>query len=146
VPKAAGIEIGLIDREIERLQARMFAEGGIVRGPGGPKDDAILARLSNGEGVLNAAAVRHYGVGLVNAMNARTARFYGPADGGQENGNAAAGARTVPQASPVGRSGSMSLVLVDDRREARQYIESSEGEAHIMRVVRKNRLHLGIKG
>ncbi|MHB1309085.1 MAG: hypothetical protein ACYC23_18560, partial [Limisphaerales bacterium] len=42
-----------------------FAGGGIVRGPGGPKDDAILARLSNGEGVLNAAAVRHYGTGLV---------------------------------------------------------------------------------
>lgn len=33
-----------------------FAEGGYVRGKGGPKDDKILARLSNKEFVVNAAA------------------------------------------------------------------------------------------
>ena len=35
-----------------------FASGGMVRGPGGPKDDAIPANLSNGEAVIDAATVK----------------------------------------------------------------------------------------
>jgi len=38
-----------------------FADGGPVIGPGGPKDDAIDARLSNGEHVLTANDVRAMG-------------------------------------------------------------------------------------
>jgi hypothetical protein len=37
--------------------------GGAVRGPGGPRDDAILAHLSNGEHVVDAAAVTALGRG-----------------------------------------------------------------------------------
>ena len=43
--------------------------GGIIRGPGGPVGDRIRAWLSDGEGVLNARAVSHYGEGLVHALN-----------------------------------------------------------------------------
>lgn len=39
-----------------------FAGGGYVMGAGGPTDDAILARLSNGEYVIPANIVRRYGV------------------------------------------------------------------------------------
>jgi hypothetical protein len=46
-----------------------LATGGIIRGPGGPVGDKIRAWLSSGEGVLNARAVRHYGEGLVHALN-----------------------------------------------------------------------------
>ncbi|WP_217577318.1 hypothetical protein [Mesorhizobium sp. GbtcB19] len=46
-----------------------FAEGGHVVGPGGPKSDSILAWLSNGEFVMQAAAVRRLGVGFLNALN-----------------------------------------------------------------------------
>lgn len=35
-----------------------FADGGYVSGPGGSRDDAIMARLSNGEFVVNAEATR----------------------------------------------------------------------------------------
>jgi TP901 family phage tail tape measure protein len=35
-----------------------LANGGMVRGPGGPKDDAIPANLSNGEAVIDAATVK----------------------------------------------------------------------------------------
>jgi hypothetical protein len=38
-----------------------FAQGGMVRGPGGPHDDAVNARLSAGEGVLTAEAVHTFG-------------------------------------------------------------------------------------
>ncbi len=39
-----------------------FASGGYVSGPGGPRDDLIPARLSNGEYVIPADKVRKYGV------------------------------------------------------------------------------------
>jgi TP901 family phage tail tape measure protein len=39
-------------------EAVNLANGGMVRGPGGPKDDAIPANLSNGEAVIDAATVK----------------------------------------------------------------------------------------
>lgn len=47
------------------------ADGGLITGPGGPKDDQILALLSNREYVQQAASVDYYGVGLMDALNAR---------------------------------------------------------------------------
>lgn len=45
-----------------------FADGGEVRGPGGPRDDAILAYLSNKEFVVNAKAAQE-NLPLLNAIN-----------------------------------------------------------------------------
>lgn len=47
-----------------------FAEGGLVRGPGTATSDSILARLSNGEAVLNARATGMLGEDFINALNA----------------------------------------------------------------------------
>lgn len=58
------------------IKASNFASGGPVVGPGGPRDDAIPARLSNGEFVVNAAATSK-NLGLLHAINAQ-----GFADGG----------------------------------------------------------------
>lgn len=46
-----------------------YAGGGRVRGPGSGTSDSVLARLSNGEFVVRAAAVRHYGLGLLDRLN-----------------------------------------------------------------------------
>ncbi|RWO39501.1 MAG: phage tail tape measure protein, partial [Mesorhizobium sp.] len=46
-----------------------FAGGGVVRGPGGPRTDSILARLSNGEFVIQARAVQRLGVDFLNMLN-----------------------------------------------------------------------------
>ena len=46
-----------------------FATGGHIRGPGTGTSDSILARLSNGEFVMRAAAVRAYGPALLEKMN-----------------------------------------------------------------------------
>jgi hypothetical protein len=67
-------------------KAERFASGGLIRGPGGPRDDRILAYLSNGEAVVPAHLVPHvapilgaHGVpgfadgGLVVQTNAATA-------------------------------------------------------------------------
>jgi hypothetical protein len=50
------------------IPQEMFS--GLVKGPGGPKDDKIAANLSNGEFVMSAGAVKKYGVGTLEAMNA----------------------------------------------------------------------------
>ncbi|QRY61467.1 hypothetical protein JVX90_13705 [Gordonia sp. PDNC005] len=47
-----------------------LASGGPVRGAGGPTDDKIDAKLSNGEFVMKTAAVRKYGVDFMNQVNA----------------------------------------------------------------------------
>jgi TP901 family phage tail tape measure protein len=48
-----------------------FAEGGMVRGPGSGKSDSINARLSNGEYVVKADAVRKYGESFLDNVNAQ---------------------------------------------------------------------------
>lgn len=45
-----------------------YASGGWIRGPGSGTSDSILARLSNGEYVIRAAAVSHYGPALLNQL------------------------------------------------------------------------------
>jgi hypothetical protein len=58
------------------------ATGGLIRGPGGPRDDrAGLWALSDGEFVVQSAAVQHYGVDLFHALN--SLMIGGFATGGQ---------------------------------------------------------------
>lgn len=45
-----------------------FAEGGHVKGPGGPKSDSIVARLSAGEYVMPASVVSKYGVSFFDSL------------------------------------------------------------------------------
>jgi TP901 family phage tail tape measure protein len=47
------------------------AIGGSIYGPGSSTSDSIPAMLSNGEYVVNAGAVAHYGKGTFDALNAR---------------------------------------------------------------------------
>lgn len=53
---------------IAKINASKFAEGGQVHGPGTGVSDSILARLSNGEYVINAAATREH-LPLLEAIN-----------------------------------------------------------------------------
>lgn len=46
-----------------------LASGGYVKGPGTGTSDSVPAMLSNGEYVLNSAAVDRIGVGALNALN-----------------------------------------------------------------------------
>lgn len=45
-----------------------FADGGLVVGPGGPKDDMVKANLSNGEVVINAKSSKKYAM-VLDAIN-----------------------------------------------------------------------------
>ena len=61
------------------LGAVKLATGGKVQGPGGPRDDVIPAMLSDGEYVVNANAVGHYGTGFLDAVNTKKLASGGPA-------------------------------------------------------------------
>jgi hypothetical protein len=63
-----------------------FAGGGVINGPGTGTSDSILARLSNGEFIVTAKAVRAYGARLFHAFN--NLSFPGFADGGDVSDSA----------------------------------------------------------
>ncbi len=61
----------LIQKQVD-FQMRFgkgYASGGFVSGIGSGTSDSIPARLSNGEYVVQANAVRHYGTDFMNALN-----------------------------------------------------------------------------
>jgi LysM repeat protein len=58
--------------KVGRISVGGFATGGHVSGPGTSTSDSILARLSNGEYVMNARAVRAYGPGFMESVNRGT--------------------------------------------------------------------------
>lgn len=81
------------------------ARGGPIRGPGSGTSDSILARLSNGEYVVRAAAVRKLGVARLNEINrGRLPAF--------ANGGAIAGAVSrLPAPSPASGGSKRALHL-----------------------------------
>ncbi|MQV12197.1 phage tail tape measure protein [Sinorhizobium meliloti] len=79
-----------------------LATGGIIRGPGGPVGDKIKAWLSNGEGIVNAQAVGHYGEGFIHALNNMLVPRTQFATGGIAG-------QMVPASSGLGNLGSWNL-------------------------------------
>lgn len=84
------------------IMGPQFAAGGIVNGPGTATSDSIMARLSDGEFVMRAAAVRTWGPDFMAALNAMRNPFAGFAAGGlvgrgfADGGLVAAGAGGTP--------------------------------------------------
>ena len=115
---------------------KQFAAGGLVNGPGTSTSDSIPARLSAGEYVVKASAVKRLGVGLLNALNGGqfAPRWQGPqltfAEGGK-----------VPEISATStatqRQG-VRIVNVVDPAMAGDYLNSSAGERTILNVLQRN--------
>ena len=78
-----------------------FAEGGKVSGPGTGTSDSIMARLSNGEFVMKAAAVRKYGAGFMHAINNGFVSLKGFAAGGMVDAAAAMSGFSSPNLQPA---------------------------------------------
>lgn len=68
-----GLSVSMVNGQLLKLKSKVsaagYSTGGYVSGPGGSRSDSIPARLSNGEYVVNAAAVRTYGVDFMNTLN-----------------------------------------------------------------------------
>lgn len=114
-----------------------FATGGMVQGPGGPKSDSILARLSAGEFVVNADATSRYR-GLLEAINGNPAAV--PARASVGDGSA------VGQAAPdSGSGGRIAIFFVDDIRDVAKRLEQHGPFADvIVRTIRTRKTEVGI--
>jgi len=111
-----------------------FATGGYVTGPGTSTSDSIPARLSAGEYVVNAAAVKRVGVALLQSINGISA---GPRVAGPTLAFAAGG--LVPEAAPAQAPGqSVRIVNVIDPAMAADYLNSSSGEKTILNILQRN--------
>ena len=76
-PTAKQIE-DYLDRVEPGRKVQALYNGGPVSGPGTSTSDSIPAYLSNGEYVVRASAVDHYGVDTFDAMNAKKLKGGGP--------------------------------------------------------------------
>lgn len=111
-----------------------FATGGYVTGPGTSTSDSIPARLSAGEYVVNAAAVKRVGMAFLQSINGISA---GPRVAGPTLAFAAGG--LVPEVAPAQAPGqSVRIVNVIDPAMAADYLNSSSGEKTILNILQRN--------
>lgn len=114
-----------------------FATGGLVSGPGTSTSDSIPARLSAGEYVLRAAAVRRLGVDFLHALNGGLSvpRWQGVRLAFAEGG-------LVPPAAPAATGGgagqAVRIVNVIDPSLAADYLTSPAGEKSILNILSRN--------
>jgi hypothetical protein len=121
-------------------EAPGMARGGYVHGPGSATSDSVLARLSRGEFVMNAAAVKHFGSQFFAALNALR-RPPGFAAGGMVGSlpRFAAGGM-VPALAGNGRNlGTLRLGLPDGTTH--QVQTSEETVQALERVIRRQDAH-----
>ena len=95
-----------------------YANGGYISGAGGPTSDSIPARLSNGEFVMRAAAVKQYGVGFFNQLNQmRTPAYYSGGQVGASTGGSMVSLSPEDRALLRNVGGSGNIVLYADSKE-----------------------------
>jgi hypothetical protein len=114
-----------------------FSTGGYVTGPGTSTSDSIPARLSAGEYVLNAAAVKRVGVAFLDSLNGLSA---GPRFKGGELAFAAGGLVPEVKVSPAQpqMNQAVRIVNVIDPAMAADYLNSSAGEKTILNILQRN--------
>lgn len=118
------------------LTAAGYASGGMVNGPGGPTSDSIPARLSAGEFVVNAQAVKRVGAGMLHAINSLghgPGVPHGPRLGFAEGGFVPAAAQGAQQRGP-----SVRIVNVVDPALAAEWVNSPAGEKAIVNLLQRN--------
>lgn len=116
---------------------KKFAGGGLVSGPGSATSDSIPARLSAGEYVVRAAAVRQVGVAFLDSINGLSA---GPRFKGGELAFAAGGLVPevkVPPAQPQ-MNQAVRIVNAVDPGVTHDHLQSPAGEKVIVNIIGRN--------
>lgn len=116
---------------------KKFATGGLVSGPGSATSDSIPARLSAGEYVVRAAAVRQVGVAFLDSINGLSA---GPRFKGGELAFAAGGLVPevkVPPAQPQ-MNQAVRIVNAIDPGVTHDHLQSPAGEKVIVNIIGRN--------
>lgn len=116
---------------------KKFATGGLVSGPGSATSDSIPARLSAGEYIVRAAAVRQVGVAFLDSINGLSV---GPRFRGGELAFAAGGLVPevrVPPAQPQVNQ-SVRIVNAIDPGVTHDHLQSPAGEKVIVNIIGRN--------
>jgi hypothetical protein len=120
---------------------KKYASGGVVTGPGTSTSDSIPARLSSGEYVVRAAAVRQVGVAFLDSINGLSS---GPRFRGGELAFAAGGmvpevrmAQTPPP-TPQQVNQSVRIVNAIDPGVTHDHLQSPAGEKVIVNIIGRN--------
>ncbi|HHA2917460.1 TPA: phage tail protein [Stenotrophomonas maltophilia] len=116
---------------------KKFAGGGLVSGPGSATSDSIPARLSAGEYVVRAAAVRQVGVAFLDSLNGLSV---GPRFKGGELAFAAGGLVPevkVPPAQPQ-MNQAVRIVNAIDPGMTHDHLQSPAGERVIVNIIGRN--------
>jgi hypothetical protein len=118
--------------------AAAFAEGGLISGP-----TFSLMGEAGPEFVMRREALEHYGLNFMSALNQK--KITNPAsDAAQASGFGGAVAGGSGSGGVNVQGHQMSLAILRDHSEMKQFLQSAEGEAHIVKIARKNRLKIGI--
>jgi hypothetical protein len=116
---------------------KKFAGGGLVSGPGTSTSDSIPARLSTGEYVVRAAAVRQVGVAFLDSLNGLSA---GPRFKGGELAFAAGGlvpeVRMPPAQPQVNQA--VRIVNAVDPGVTHDHLQTPAGEKVIVNIIGRN--------
>ena len=116
---------------------KKFATGGMVTGPGTSTSDSIPARLSAGEYIVRAAAVRQVGVAFLDSINGLSV---GPRFRGSEMVFASGGLVPevrMPAAQPQA-SQSVRIVNAIDPGLTHDHLQSPAGEKVIVNIIGRN--------
>lgn len=111
---------------------QLYAGGGRVSGPGSGTSDSVLARLSNGEYVVNAKAADRYGA-LLEAINGDTLRGF--ARGGRVGGGGGGGAPAVVAPVQVHVHAAPGINVSASRREDGGTDVRAELDAAVARLI-----------
>ncbi|MFN3593898.1 MAG: hypothetical protein ACK4TK_04340 [Thiobacillaceae bacterium] len=118
-------------------RVKKFAAGGYVTGPGTATSDSIPARLSAGEYVVRAAAVRRVGVAFLDAINGLKAP---PVWDGHRLALAAGGlvpqVQVQPAAPPVSQA--VRIVNAIDPGVTHDHLQTPAGERVILNIIGRN--------
>jgi hypothetical protein len=122
---------GVIQTAIVSSQQPAFAQGGLVTGPGGPKDDRVNVRLSNGESVINAKSTSMYAP-LLSQIN--------QAGGGRAIPRLAAGGIVTSVASSgMDTSNLESIMLAMANRPIETYVKETSVTRAQARTIREKK-------
>ena len=119
---------------------KKFAAGGLVSGAGTATSDSIPARLSAGEYVVRAAAVRQVGVAFLDSLNGLSGWAHGPQFKGGALAFAAGGLVPevkVPPAQPQVDQ-SVRIVNAIDPGVTHDHLQTPAGERVIVNIIGRN--------
>ena len=120
-----------------------FGTGGMVKGPGGPRDDKIPAMLSNGEAVLNAKAVAALGPDFINKLNKQAIRGFSAGGVASLSGSNVTSPvdslrQSLDNSTSQSQSNGTRVVNVLDPSLVSDYLSSSQGEEVVLNIMRRN--------